>query len=149
MSGNFPMRGSTSLEMTLKLSFELIDFCYVENKCKRQCCSSLIETRGLVGKKLLKLLRPDSILINCARGAIIDQESMVEMLAQKRFRAGLDVYELEPLPDNHPIRKVPESNLVSTPHLAYKCEESLLRRHDITLANILAFFADSPQNIVS
>jgi len=107
------------------------------------------ETRGLVGKKLLKLLRPDSILINCARGAIIDQESMVEMLAEKRFRAGLDVYELEPLPDNHPIRKVPESNLVSTPHLAYKCEESLLRRHDITLANILAFFADSPQNIVS
>jgi D-3-phosphoglycerate dehydrogenase len=107
------------------------------------------DTRGLVSNKLLKLLRPDSILINCARGAIIDQSSLVEMLAQKRFRAGLDVYEMEPLADDHPIRSVPESNLVSTPHLAYKCEESLLRRHDITLANILAFFADSPQNIIS
>jgi D-3-phosphoglycerate dehydrogenase len=107
------------------------------------------ETRGLVSEKLLKLLRPDSILINCARGAIIDQSALVRYLAEGRFRAGLDVYEIEPLAADHPLRSVPEGNLVTLPHLAYKCEESLQRRHDVTLANILAFFADSPQNIVS
>jgi D-3-phosphoglycerate dehydrogenase len=107
------------------------------------------DTRGLVTEKLLKLLRPESILINCARGAIIDQTALVDMLTEGRFRAGLDVYEIEPLAPDHAIRKVPETHLVSTPHLAYKCEESLLRRHDVTLANILAFFSDSPQNIVS
>lgn len=106
------------------------------------------ETRGLLSEKLLKLLRPDSILINCARGAIVDQAALVRMLAEGRFRAGLDVYEEEPLAADHPLRSVPEENLVALPHLAYKCEESLLRSHEITLANILAFFADSPQNIV-
>lgn len=113
------------------------------------CVALTKETTGLVSAKLLKLLRPDSILINCARGAIIDQAAMVTMLQEGRFRAGLDVYESEPLAPDHPIRSIPESNLVTLPHLAYKCEESLFRRHDVTLANILAFFADSPQNIVS
>jgi len=113
------------------------------------CVALTKDTVGLVSEKLLKLLRPDSILINCARGAIIDQSAMVRMLGQGRFRAGIDVYEKEPLASDDPIRSIPEENLVTLPHLAYKCEEALLRRHHITLANILAFFAESPQNIVS
>ena len=71
------------------------------------------------------------------------------MLVEGRFRAGLDVYEVEPLPVDHALRGVPEGRLVTTPHLAYKCDESLMRRMDLTLANILAFMADSPQNIVT
>lgn len=113
------------------------------------CVALTKDTKGLVSGKLMRLLRPDSILINCARGAIIDQAAMVPMLQEGRFRAGLDVYEVEPLADDHPLRSLPEGNLVTLPHLAYKCEESLHRRHDVTLANILAFFADSPQNVVS
>jgi D-3-phosphoglycerate dehydrogenase len=112
-------------------------------------CALTKETKGLVSKKLLKLLRPDSILINCARGAIIEQDSLTTMLSEGRFRAGLDVYEVEPLPEDHPLRSVPESHLVTLPHLAYKCNESLKRRQDVTLANILAFLSDNPQNIVS
>lgn len=111
-------------------------------------CALTKETKHLVSRKLLKLLRPDSILINAARGAIIEQEALVEMLSQGRFRAGLDVYEFEPLPADHPIRSIPEQYLVTLPHLAYKCHESLRRRQDVTLANILAFLSDSPQNIV-
>jgi len=112
-------------------------------------CALTEETRGLVSAKLLKLLRPDSIIINCARGAIVDQEALTRMLAEGRFRAGLDVYEVEPLPNDHPLRSIPESHLVTVPHLAYKCQESLRRRQDVTLANILAFLADNPQNIVN
>lgn len=73
------------------------------------------------------------------------------MLMDGRFRAGLDVYEGlegEELAPDHPLRSVPESNLVSVPHLAYKCHEALLRRQELTLENILAFLAESPQNIV-
>lgn len=106
-------------------------------------------TRGLVSRKLLRLLRPDSIIVNCARGAIIDEGALCEMLAEGRFRAGLDVYEVEPLPADHLLRRVPEGNLVTVPHLAYKCHESLRRRQDVTLANILAHLSDNPQNIVS
>mmetsp|Transcript_16750 Transcript_16750/g.52540 ORF Transcript_16750/g.52540 Transcript_16750/m.52540 type:complete len:371 (+) Transcript_16750:63-1175(+) len=112
-------------------------------------CALTPETRGLVSAKLLRLLRPDSIIVNCARGAIIDQEAMTRMLSEGRFRAGLDVYELEPLPAEHPLRSIPESHLVTVPHLAYKCHESLRRRQDTTLANILAFLSDNPQNIVN
>lgn len=112
-------------------------------------CALTQETRGLVGHKLLKLMRPDSIIINCARGAIIDQDALTRMLGEGRFRAGLDVYEVEPLPSDHPLRSIPEDRLVTVPHLAYKCHESLRRRQDVTLANILAFLSDSPQNIVS
>jgi len=113
------------------------------------CVALTKETKGLVSAKLLKLLRPDSVFINCARGAIVDQESLTKMLGEGRFRAGLDVYEVEPLAPDHPLRSVPESHLVTVPHLAYKCQESLRRRQDITLANILAFFSDNPQNVVS
>lgn len=112
-------------------------------------CALTPETKGLVTDKLLKLLRPESIFINCARGAIVDQEALTKMLSEGRFRAGLDVYEVEPLPENHQLRRIPENNLVTVPHLAYKCHESLRRRQDITLANILAFLSDNPQNIVS
>jgi D-3-phosphoglycerate dehydrogenase len=112
-------------------------------------CALTKETRGLVSMKLLKLLRPDSVFINCARGAIVDQEALTSMLSEGRFRAGLDVYEVEPLAADHPLRSVPESHLVTVPHLAYKCMESLRRRQEITLANILAFLSDNPQNIVS
>lgn len=115
-------------------------------------CALTAASKGMVNRRMLKLLRPDSILINCARGAIIDQKALTEMLKEGRFRAGLDVYEGlegEELPPNHPLRSVPESHLVSVPHLAYKCHEALLRRQELTLENILAFLADSPQNIVS
>jgi len=112
-------------------------------------CALTKETKGLVSRKLLRLMRPESIIINCARGAIIDQEALTQFLSEGRFRAGLDVYEVEPLDAQHQLRSIPESHLVTVPHLAYKCHESLRRRQDTTLANILAFLSDNPQNIVS
>lgn len=112
-------------------------------------CALTKETKGLVSRKLLRLLEPQQIIINVARGGIIDQEALTEFLLEGRFRAGLDVFEVEPLPEDHPLRSVPETHLVTTPHLAYKCEESLKRRQEVTLANILAFMSDNSQNIVA
>lgn len=107
------------------------------------------ETKGIVGGKLMKLLRPDSILVNVARGPLVDQKALAQMLSERRFRAALDVYEVEPLPAEDPLRQVPPEQLVMVPHLAYKCEESLQRRLGVTLANILAYFSEHPQNIAN
>merc|ERR1712080_561259 len=100
----------------------------------------------MVNEKLLRLLRPDSILINCARGAVVNQAVLIDLVAKGRMRAGLDVYEggeKETMPLDSPLRGMPDGNLVTMPHIGYKCQETLRRRQDITIANILAFFADS------
>merc|ERR1712072_1535377 len=62
-------------------------------------CALTKETKGLVSRKLLRLLEPQQIIINVARGGIIDQQAITEFLLEGRFRAGLDVFEVEPLPD--------------------------------------------------
>jgi len=105
------------------------------------------KTKGIVGSKLMKLLRPDSILVNVARGPLIDQKALAQMLCDRRFRAAIDVFDVEPLPADDQLRRVPPEQLLMVPHLAYKCEESLQRRLGITLANILAYFSEHPQNI--
>ena len=79
----------------------------------------------------------------------MDEEAMAELLIAGRFRAGLDVYTSEPLPTNSLLMSVPESQLVMSPHIGHVCKEVLVLRQDVTVTNILAFLADSPQNVVS
>jgi D-3-phosphoglycerate dehydrogenase / 2-oxoglutarate reductase len=74
------------------------------------------ETRGLIGKKELARLVPTAIVANLARGGIVDQEALLEALEQKRIGgAVLDVFDVEPLPADHPLRKAP--NVLLTPHI--------------------------------
>lgn len=80
------------------------------------------ETYHSIDRKLLSLLRPDSIFVNTARGAIVDEAALSEMLAEGRFRAILDVYETEPLSADSPLRKLigkahHPSPLVMMPHM--------------------------------
>lgn len=72
------------------------------------------ETYHLVTKERLALLRDGAVLVNTARGKIVDQEALAAELASGRISAGLDVYESEPLPHDHPLRRLP--NVVTTPH---------------------------------
>lgn len=74
------------------------------------------ETRGLIGKAAFEKLGPQAIVVNLARGGIVDQEALIEALERKKIAgAVLDVYDVEPLPADHPLRKAP--NVVLTPHL--------------------------------
>lgn len=106
------------------------------------------ETKGFVTKELMEKLRPDSVLVNVARGGVIDQKAMCELLTQRRFRAGLDVFEIEPLPADDCILKVPADQVVITPHVAYKSKEALLRRIAITAQNLRSYADGTPQNMV-
>lgn len=73
------------------------------------------ETYHAIDERLLSLLHPDSLLINTARGAIIDEPVMARMLREGRFRAALDVYEQEPLPADSPLRGLDNALLI--PHM--------------------------------
>jgi phosphoglycerate dehydrogenase-like enzyme len=75
-------------------------------------------TRGLIGARELGLMQPTAYLVNTSRGPIVDETALVEALRAGTIAgAGLDVYEVEPLPPDHPLRSAP--NTVLTPHLGY------------------------------
>jgi lactate dehydrogenase-like 2-hydroxyacid dehydrogenase len=69
------------------------------------------KTHHIINRKLLEMLDSEAILINTARGAIVDEEALGELLAQNRFRAVLDVFGQEPLPPNSPLRSLPNAYL--------------------------------------
>jgi phosphoglycerate dehydrogenase-like enzyme len=76
------------------------------------------ETRGLVGREQLALMKPSSFLINIARGPIVDEAALVETLQQRRIAgAGLDVFDVEPLPTDHPLTKL--DNVLLAPHIGW------------------------------
>jgi phosphoglycerate dehydrogenase-like enzyme len=97
------------------------------------------ETRGFIGQAQLAKLKPSAILINTARGPIVEQAALVEALTQKRLAgAGLDVFDLEPpLPANHPILTAP--NTVLTPHVGFETVEAMIAKANIALAHLEDF----------
>ena len=95
------------------------------------------QTRGLVGRELLAAMKPDAFVVNCARGAIVDQDALLEALRAGRLGgAGLDVFEPERLPDGHPL--LTDSRVVATPHVAFYSEESILELQTRAAENVAA-----------
>lgn len=97
------------------------------------------ETRHLINKDNIKLLKPNALLINCARGPVIDMEATAQALKEKRFAgAAIDVFEVEPpLPIDHVLFGA--ENALLTPHVAFATKESMIRRAKITFDNIYAW----------
>ena len=83
------------------------------------------ETMGLFSKERLLLMKKGAFLVNCARGGIVDESALIEVLEDHLGGAAFDVFETEPLPADSPLRGV--KNLVTTPHLAASTEEAQLR----------------------
>mmetsp|Transcript_3894 Transcript_3894/g.5218 ORF Transcript_3894/g.5218 Transcript_3894/m.5218 type:complete len:316 (+) Transcript_3894:210-1157(+) len=103
-------------------------------------------TAGSIGKEQLSKLKQSAVLINVGRGGLVNQDVLVQMLNEKKFRAGLDVFVKEPIDAQDPILKAP--NCVLTPHVAYKTTEALARRVTVTLDNIVSFAKGSDANRV-
>ena len=105
-------------------------------------------TRGLVGARELGLMRPTAYLVNTSRGPIVDEGALIATLrAGKIAGAGLDVYDEEPLPADHPLRRLP--NTVITPHLGYVTEETYQIFYSQALEDIRAFLAGTPVRVLS
>src|SRR5690606_18089421 len=80
-------------------------------------------TRGLIGARELALMKPTAYLINTSRGPIVDEAALLAALQEGRIAgAALDVYDIEPLPADHPLRSAPR--LLLTPHLGYVTEQT-------------------------
>ena len=106
------------------------------------------ETRGLIGEKEISLMKRGAILINTARGPIVSASALVKALEQCRLAgAGLDVYDEEPLPMDHPFRRL--DNVVLLPHRGYATVEILCERYEMAMANILSFFDGNPVNVIN
>ncbi|MDQ4061796.1 MAG: 2-hydroxyacid dehydrogenase [Pseudomonadota bacterium] len=102
-----------------------------------------VETRHLIGQAELARMKPDSILVNTARGGVIDEAALVEALREGRIgAAGLDVFETEPLPAGHPLAAFP--NVVLTPHISAGTRDALRAKMRALFANVAGFFAGKP-----
>ncbi|MEV6003955.1 hydroxyacid dehydrogenase [Streptomyces griseomycini] len=94
----------------------------------------LPETRGLVGRELIDSMRPGAVLINTARGAVVDQDALTDAALAGRIRAVLDVTDPEPLPPDHPLWRC--EHVLLTPHLAGSQGNEWRRLADLALAEI-------------
>jgi phosphoglycerate dehydrogenase-like enzyme len=96
------------------------------------------ESRGLLNRERLAKMKPTALLINTARGAIVDEDALIEALRENRIAgAGLDVFAIEPLPASSPLRTLP--NVLLTPHIGWKVDEVLHEFVEIAAEQLAAW----------
>jgi len=103
-------------------------------------------TRGLLGKRELERIKPGGMLVNTSRGPLIDEAALLGWLKKGKGHAALDVYEREPLPAKHPLRKL--ANVTLSPHLGYVNEENYRTFYRDTVENVAAWLAGKPIRIL-
>jgi len=97
------------------------------------------ETYHLIDESKLKLMKPTAILINTARGAVVDTKALVKALEEGWIAgAGLDVFEQEPLPPNHPLTRF--KNVILVPHIGSATYETRLKMAELVAENLIAFY---------
>jgi glycerate dehydrogenase len=107
-------------------------------------------TRGLIGERELALMRPDALLIDTARGGIVDEAALIAALRAGRLGgAGVDVLAVEPPRTGSPLLEGPPPNLIVTPHVAWASREARQRLLDEVALNIRAFSEGHERNRVA
>jgi phosphoglycerate dehydrogenase-like enzyme len=105
------------------------------------------QTRHMIDAARLRLMKPDAILVNTARGGLVDEKALFEAMASGHLRgAALDVFEAEPLPIDSPLRQLP--NIQLTPHMIGQTRQSRAALVDLAVANVAALLAGGlPKNL--
>lgn len=105
------------------------------------------QTRHFVSADLIDSMKRDAVLINTARGQVVDGAALARALKEGRIAgAGLDVFETEPLPADDPLLSAP--NTVFTPHIGFTSREALARRACQVLENVRAFLEGAPVSVI-
>lgn len=95
-------------------------------------------TRGIIGAAELAAMKPTARLINSSRGPIVDEDALIDALSHGRLAgAAVDVFEIEPLPADHPFRRLP--NVLTTPHIGYVTEEMYRTFYGDSVTNVVAW----------
>lgn len=106
------------------------------------------ETRGLIGEQEIARMKPGACLINTARGPIVSEAALLRALREKRLGgAGLDVFDVEPLPWDHPFRRL--DNVVLLSHRGYAAVEILRERFELAMRNIINFIDGKPTHLLN
>lgn len=104
-------------------------------------------TRGLIGRAQFAVMKPGAVLINTSRGPIVEEAALIEALRGRRIlRAGLDVFDIEPLPPHHPLRELP--NVVLSPHMGFVTEHLMRSFYQDSLDNVEAWLNGAPIRVV-
>ena len=105
------------------------------------------ESRGMLGRRELALLRKGALLVNCGRGGLVDTAALVDALDSGHLAgAALDVFDEEPLPPDHPLLSCRQ--VVLTPHMADQTPEGMELLNKGVVDNVIAFLEGRPQNVV-
>ena len=105
-------------------------------------------TRGLIGTEELQLMKSSAYLVNTSRGPIVDETALIDALTRKSIRgAALDVYDTEPLPSDHPIRKL--DNAVLTGHTGYVIRDNFVHGYGEVVEDVLAWLAGKPLRLLN
>ena len=105
-------------------------------------------TRGLVGAAELESMKPTAILVNTSRGPVLDEDALVDTLREKRIStAAIDVYDIEPLPADHPLRTLP--NALLTGHIGYVTDDLYRTFYQDSVEDIAAFQAGAPVRLMA
>src|SRR5476651_104350 len=104
-------------------------------------------TRGIVGAKELGLMKKTAYLVNTSRGPLVDEKALIVALQSKSIAgAGLDVFDVEPLPRDHVFRKL--DNVVLTPHLGYVSQQNYGKMYPDIVEDIRAFLDGKPVRVI-
>ena len=105
-------------------------------------------TRGLLGASELSLMKNSAYLINTSRGPIVEEDALLDALQSGAIAgAGLDVFDEEPLPSDHPILSL--DNVLLTPHLGYVTQETYVNFYGQTLENVRSYIEGTPQRVMN
>ena len=111
-------------------------------------CPLTPQTRHMINKETLALMKPTAFLINTSRGALVDEPALIEALENHQIAgAGLDVQETEPPKEDNPLYTL--DNVILTPHMGWKGLETRQRLVSILAGNVKGFLAGTPVNVVS
>lgn len=133
---------------------EGVEYTSLEDVMKRSDVISIhlpmnAETKGFIGAKEIGMMKPNALLVNCARGPIVDIDALADALNNGKIGgAAVDVFYTEPpLEANHPLFSTP--NTLLTPHVAFATDEAFVKRAHIVIGNVKAFMDGKPTNVVS
>ena len=107
------------------------------------------QTKGLISAEMIARMKPGALLINTARGPVVDSAALADALKAGRIAgAGIDVFETEPpIPEDHPLCSAP--NTLLTPHVAFATEESMVLRANMVFENVQLYLNGTPRNVMA
>jgi phosphoglycerate dehydrogenase-like enzyme len=144
----YARRPDAVLAREIGVEFVSIDAIFTESDAISIHLAYNEQTHHFVNERLLHSMKPDAVLVNTARGRVVDEEALCKLLHEKRIRgAGLDVFGEEPLPQGSPFLAL--SNVILAPHAGTNTKEAIWRVHRMGIDVTADFYGGRPSNLLN